>query len=68
MPFNNISWPGRTASTESSSGAPKKTEGMKSRKVCVIVIATIKIIIETGERKARRNAEDATKNAETKLI
>ena len=32
-PFSRSSWPGRTESAVSSEGAPRKIEGMKSRKV-----------------------------------
>lgn len=37
--------PGRTDKKESSSGAPKNMDGMKSMNVCVIDIETMKIII-----------------------
>jgi len=33
LPFFSISWPGRIERNVSSSGAPRKTEGMKSRNV-----------------------------------
>lgn len=36
FPSLSIWWPGRMERKVSSSGAPKKTEGMKSRKVWVI--------------------------------
>ena len=38
---------------ESSSGAPRNIEGMKSRKECVIVIDTINIAKVRGEVKFR---------------
>ena len=31
--FNNMLWPGKIDKTESSSGAPRNIEGIKSRKV-----------------------------------
>jgi len=57
LPFNRNLWPGRTLSAESSSGAPRKIEGMKSTKVWVIAIAVIKIMIVKGEVMFRRAAE-----------
>jgi len=48
-----MSCPGKTERWESSSGAPKKIDGIKSRKVCVIDIATMKttkIIGDIGSR------------------
>lgn len=47
-PVMRSSWPGRVPSPVSSSGAPKKIAGMKSRKVCVIAIATMKTIRVIG--------------------
>lgn len=47
-PARRSSWPGRVPSPVSSSGAPRKIAGMKSRKVWVIAIATIKIISVIG--------------------
>lgn len=49
MPCCNSSWPGRIDKKESSSGAPRKIEGMKSRKEWVIAIETMKIAREIGE-------------------
>ncbi len=34
FPESRRRWPGRTESTVSSSGAPRKTDGMKSTKEC----------------------------------
>ena len=42
-PSSKSSWPGRTDSAVSSDGAPRKMDGMKSRKVWVIAIAVMKI-------------------------
>ena len=42
-PKRRSSWPGRVPSPVSSSGAPRKIAGMKSRKVWVIAIAVMKI-------------------------
>ena len=42
-PLMRSSCPGRTPSPVSSSGAPRKIDGIKSRKVWVIAIAVIKI-------------------------
>jgi len=41
-PFSRSSCPGRTERAVSSDGAPRKIDGMKSRKVWVIAIATMK--------------------------
>jgi len=43
LPSRRSSWPGRVARHESSSGAPRKMDGMKSRKVWVIAVAVMKI-------------------------
>lgn len=43
LPWRRSSWPGRTERLVSSEGAPRKIEGMKSRKVWVIAIETMKI-------------------------
>jgi len=43
LPKRRSSCPGRVPSPVSSSGAPRKIAGMKSRKVWVIAIATMKI-------------------------
>jgi len=42
-PLIRSSWPGRIPKPVSSSGAPRKIEGMKSTKVWVIAIAVMKI-------------------------
>jgi len=47
-PKRRSSWPGSVPSPVSSSGAPRKIAGMKSRKVWVIAIATMKIIKVIG--------------------
>ena len=43
LPKRRSSWPGRVPSPVSSSGAPRKIAGMKSRNVWVIAIAVMKI-------------------------
>ena len=56
MPFNRSSWPGRIEREVSSFGAPRKIEGIKSKKVWVIVKETIKIRRKRGliaEKKVR---------------
>ena len=45
----------------SSSGAPRKIVGIKSRKVWVIAIAVMKIIRTKGETKLRKYAENPNK-------
>jgi len=47
-PANSSSCPGRVPNPVSSSGAPRKMAGMKSRKVWVIAIAVMKIIRVIG--------------------
>ena len=39
---------------ESSSGAPRKIEGMKSKKVCVIAIEVMKMISVKGVVRLRK--------------
>ena len=51
------SCPGRTDRKESSSGAPKKMAGMKSRKVCVIAIETMKITKTIGDKEVKKGSE-----------
>ncbi len=41
LPSSSIRWPGRTAMTVASSGAPKKMDGTISRKLWEMVLATI---------------------------
>ena len=52
----------------SSSGAPRKTLGMKSIKLCAIDIATIKIINDIGLVICRKNADNEIKKAETRFM
>ena len=59
LPLFSISCPGRTDRTESSSGAPRKMLGMKSMKVWVMAMATIKTTKAIGEKCARKKAESA---------
>ncbi len=47
-PFFRNLCPGRIPSSVSVSGHPKKIEGMKSRKVCVIAIAVMNVIMKIG--------------------
>ncbi len=52
----------------SSSGAPRKIEGMKFRKVWVIAIEVIKIIRARGEKNVRRNAEAEIKKTAMRFV
>lgn len=49
--------PGRTERKESSSGAPRKIDGMKSTKVWVIAMEVMKIIRVRGVVIVNRNVE-----------
>ncbi len=68
FPWDNIWWPGKTDNIVSESGAPRYTEGIKSRNVCVMDIATIKITKINGSIFSNNVVEDETKMAETRLI
>jgi len=50
LPWSRSSWPGRVDRAESSVGAPRKIDGMKSVKVWVIAVAVMKIIRMLGVR------------------
>ena len=50
MPFLSIWWPGNVERKLSSSGAPRKIEGIKLTKEFVITIEVIKIIRATTEK------------------
>ena len=52
--------PGITLSAVSSSGAPRKIEGIKSINVWVIAIEAIRIISPMGEKKFKRKTERDT--------
>ena len=54
----------------SSSGAPRKIEGMKSRKVCVIAMAVMKTARAIGGSELRKTREDidARRRAAMRLI
>ena len=67
-PFFNNSCPGRTESSVSVSGQPRKIEGIKSRKVCVIAIATINTARYIGFREKKRVAERVIKKAPTRFM
>lgn len=60
--------PGSTDSTVLDSGAPKNTEGMVSRKVCVIDIEMIKIDIINGEVNNSNEGEELKINNATKFM
>ena len=63
-PARRSSCPGRVPSPVSSSGAPRKIAGMKSRKVWVIAIAVMNIISVIGwscEMNAREKIKMATR-------
>ena len=58
LPFFNIWCPGKTERKLSSSGAPRKTDGMKSKNVWVIareVMKTTKTISGIAEKFAKRD-------------
>ncbi len=66
FPWSNNLCPGNTDNEVSSSGAPKKIDGIKSRKVCVIDIATMNITRVIGEI-AEKKGKEARRNAETRF-
>lgn len=68
FPWRRSLCPGRTDRAVSSSGAPRKIEGIKSRKVWVIVIDTIKTTRASGETKDVKKAREETIATETKFI
>jgi hypothetical protein len=70
FPSSSNSWPGSVDRAVSSSGAPKNIEGIKSIKVWVIDIETIKITRIKGEIKGnvRSQADRESKIAATRLI
>ena len=51
LPWINISWPGKTERKDSSSVAPVRIEGIKSRIVWLIAKDTIKDINELVDKK-----------------
>ncbi len=68
-PFPSLrsSWPGRIERNESSSGEPRKIDGIKSRKECVTAIATMKITKDIGEVICRRVGEAERRKSATRL-
>lgn len=53
-PRNKNLCPGKTPKTVSSSGAPRKMDGMKFRKVCEIAIAVMNMITLSSEKESKR--------------
>lgn len=49
LPLRSSLWPGKIDKNESSSGAPRKIDGIKSMNVCAIAIEVIKIVSVIGE-------------------
>ena len=68
FPFFNNSCPGRTESSVSVSGAPKKIDGIKSTNVCVIDIATIKTMRYIGRIDENKAIEEETRIAPTRFM
>ena len=68
LPFNSNLWPGRIERKESSSGAPRKIEGIKSMKVWAIAIDVIKIARVKGLVICRKVVEKDNKMTEIKFI
>ena len=66
--FNNMLWPGKIDKTESSSGAPRNIEGIKSRKVWVIDIATMNTIKILGGTYWRKKAETVIRETAMRFI
>ena len=54
LPLFKNSCPGKTARAVSSSGLPRKIEGINARIICVIVRETIKIAITRGEKRENK--------------
>lgn len=67
-PFSKNRWVGWMDRAVSSSGAPKNVEGMKSMKVCVIDIATIKTIMVVGVSELNKNAEERIRREEMRFM
>ena len=53
---------------ESSSGAPRKIEGMKSRKVWVMAMEVMKMASVKGEVRVKRNGENERRIIEIRFI
>ena len=67
-PFFNSSCPGRIDNSVSVSGHPKKIEGIKSRKVCVIAIEVINTIRKIESIENKMEVDNAIKKAPIRLI
>ena len=70
FPSSNSVCPGKMERKESSSGAPRKIEGMKSRNVCVIDIEVMKItkVIKGNEFRNGREAREARRIAAMRFM
>ena len=63
-PFSRNLCPGKTPRNESSSGAPRKIEGMKFRKVCVIAVLVRKmrrVVVGSFRKKGMEIIRAATR-------
>jgi len=67
LPSRRNLCPGRTESADSS-GAPRNTEGIKSRKVWAIDMLVMNTIIARGEKWRRREAREEITIAATRLM
>jgi hypothetical protein len=61
-------WPGKIDKKESSSGAPRKIEGMKSKKVWVIAIEVMKMASVRGVVIDNSVVENDKRIIETRLM
>lgn len=66
LPANNNSCPGRTERKFSSSGAPRKMEGINEINILEVVMAVIKII-KGREKEDRKNGERRRTKAAIRL-
>jgi hypothetical protein len=60
--------PGRIDRKLSSFGAPRKIDGIKSMKMCVMDKLTMKIAKDNGGRIVRRNGEAERRKVATRFI
>ena len=68
LPFKRKRCPGITPRAVSSSGAPRKIEGMKLRKVWVIAIEVMKTIKVMGVRIVKRRADDEIRKTARRFV
>jgi len=67
-PFSKYLWPGNTPNAEADSGAPRKIEGIKSKKVCVTAIATINTQSTNGCVNCNKNGEAESSRTAIKFM